>query len=114
MMTFGSTLLADKDCREVKRLLHDMRFKMPKPRTERLTADMVVAIRREAHKLGFASIALAQAFQFDCMFRQKDVIGEWVPISEPGVSEIISGNEKWLKGLRWEEIDAFRQNIKRA
>jgi len=28
-----------------------------------------------------------------------------VPINEPGDSKIISGNEKWLHGLRWEEID---------
>jgi hypothetical protein len=31
-------------------------------------------------------------------------IGEWVPQSEPGTSEVISGNEKWLRGLPWPEI----------
>ena len=40
------------------------------------------------------------------MFRQKDVIGEWVPISEPGMSAVINGNSKWLRGLDWKEIDA--------
>jgi hypothetical protein len=34
--------------------------------------------------MGWHSIALAQAIQFDCALRQKDVIGEWVPESEPG------------------------------
>ena len=39
------------------------------------------------------------------MFRQKDVIGEWVPVSEPGISDVLDGNNKWLRGIRWEEID---------
>jgi hypothetical protein len=102
LATFGATLLGVKDCREMKLLLSDMRFKAPKPRLERLTAQQVVAIRKHAPK----SIALAQAFQFELTLRQKDVIGEWVPISEPGMSAIINGNSKWLRGLDWKEIDA--------
>lgn len=105
VLSFGSTILADKDCREIRVMLHDMRFPMGKPRSSILTADWVVAIRAEAHKRGKGSIALAQAFQFDFMFRQKDVLGEWVPVSEPGISDVIWGNSKWLRGLRWEEID---------
>jgi hypothetical protein len=52
------------------------------------------------------AIALAQAFQFECMFRQKDIIGEWLPGSEPGVSDVLDGTDKWLWGIRWSEIDA--------
>jgi hypothetical protein len=70
-----------------------------------LTAEQATAIRALAHKQGLHSIALAQAFQFELMLRQKDVIGEWVPISEAGHSETLYGNEKWLRGLRWNEID---------
>jgi hypothetical protein len=103
--TFGATLLESKECRELKVLLHDMRFPMAKARNERLTAEMAVAIRRAAHSLGFPSIALAQALQFELMLRQKDVIGEWVPMNEPGLSDVHYGNWKWLRGLRWEEID---------
>ena len=52
------------------------------------------------------SIALAQAFQFDGTMRQKDIVGEWVPMDEPGpLSDTISGNEKWVRGIRFEEID---------
>jgi hypothetical protein len=52
------------------------------------------------------SMALAQAFQFDGTMRQKDIIGEWVPLDEPGpLSDVISGNEKWVRGIRFEEID---------
>src|SRR6185437_8269934 len=80
LVTFGSTLLADKDCRELKIHLSDMRFPGPKAREERLTAEQVTSIRAQAHKVGKPSIALAQALQFGLTLRQKDVIGEWVPI----------------------------------
>jgi hypothetical protein len=58
-----------------------------------------------AHKIGLPSIALAQAIQFECSLAQKDVIGEWVPIKEPGTSDVTDGNMKWLRGLRWSAID---------
>lgn len=103
--TFGATILECQDCRLLKVTLHDMRFKMPKPRNERLTADQADAIRKRAHQMRLPSIALAQALQFDCMLRQKDVIGEWVPIAEPGTSDVTRGNLKWMMGLRWSEID---------
>jgi integrase len=38
--------------------------------------------------------------------RQKDVIGEWIPLKWPGLSDVIRGGKKWVIGLRWEEIDA--------
>lgn len=105
LVSFGRTFLKCEHCRELKADLHEMRFKGAKPRQERLTADMVEAIRAMAPSMNRRSIALAQAFQFDLMLRQKDVIGEWVPISEPGVSDVIDRNQKWLRGIRWEEID---------
>ena len=52
------------------------------------------------------SIALAQAFQFELKFGQGEVIGEWVPQSEPGASDVMNDDEKWLRGIRWSEIDA--------
>lgn len=105
LLTFGATILESEECRRLKETLHDMRFKMPKPRTERITADQVIAVRARAHELGRHSIALAQAFQFECILRQKDVIGEWVPQSEPGMSDVTNGGDKWLRGIRWSEID---------
>jgi hypothetical protein len=42
---------------------------------------------------------------FECGLNQKDVIGEWVPATEPGDGEVY-GDEKWTRGLRWEEIDS--------
>jgi hypothetical protein len=58
-----------------------------------------------SHREGFGSIALARAFMFDPGMRQKDMIGEWVPRSKPGVTDVFSGGSQWLMGARWEEID---------
>jgi len=68
--------------------LSKMRFAMPQPRKERLTSAQANAIRAKAHEMGRPSIALAQAFQFELMLRQKDVIGEYVPIAEAGISDL--------------------------
>jgi hypothetical protein len=70
-----------------------------------LTAGQVVMIRREAHRQGWPSIARAQAFQFETMLRQKDVIGEWVPMSDPTPSTLCVNGQKWVNGLTWEMID---------
>ena len=105
LMSFGTTMLEDDECARVSAVLRGLKFPNAKPRNERLTAEQANAIRAEAHRRGFHSIALAQALQFECMLRQKDVVGEWVPITEPGISDVTRGNHKWLRGLRWEEID---------
>lgn len=102
---FGATILEDPECIRLRTIMSGLRFEMPKPRTEQLTADQATAIRAMAHQKGRPSIALAQAFQFELMLRQKDVIGEWVPLGEPGVSEVHHTKFKWLRGIRWEEID---------
>lgn len=106
IINFGATYLEDDQCERLSGVLHSMKFKMGKPREERLTVEQVNAIRDKAHEVGRPSIALAQAFQFDCILRQKDVIGEWVPISEAPLSDVVAGNMKWLRGIQWQEIDA--------
>lgn len=105
ILTFGSTILEDDRCKLLRVTLHDMRFPMGKARTITLSAEQASAVRAKAHNCGRHSIALAQAIQFECMLRQKDVIGEWVPVSEPGVSATIWGNSKWMRGILWQEID---------
>lgn len=106
LVGFGATILEDKECERLAGMLHLMKFAMAKSRTERLTAEQAILIRKEAHAAGRPSIALAQAIQFEGMLRQKDVIGEWVPESEPGQSEVRAYGMKWLRGIRWSEIDA--------
>lgn len=106
LATFGAKNLKDRASRELKLTLHEMRIpKSTAARTERLTVQQAEDIIRVAHAMGRPSIALAQAFQIDCGLKQKDVIGEWVPESEPGDSVIRHKGLKWVRGLRWEQID---------
>ncbi|WP_398470951.1 hypothetical protein [Tardiphaga sp.] len=104
VFSFGFTHLADTQCERISQILHRLKFPMAGARTERITADQADAVRTWAHIVGWHSIALAQALQFELILRQKDVIGEWVPVPEPGDSEEVWGDQKWLRGLRWSEI----------
>ncbi len=74
-------------------------------RKEYLTHPQALQHCEVAHREGFDSMALAQAIMFECGMRPKDVIGEWVPTSEPGVTPVCNGGSKWLMGARWEEVD---------
>lgn len=102
---FGATILEDPECIRLSGILSKMRFEMAKPRQEHISAEQAQAVITKAHEMGLHSVALAQAIQFECLLRQKDVIGEWVPVSEPGTSDVVAGNLKWLWGVRWSEID---------
>lgn len=105
LVNFGATILEDPQCERLSSVMSKMRFPSPKARTERMTAEQCTAVRKAAHDLCLPSIALAQALQFELMLRQRDVVGEWVPMSEPGISDIMIPQGKWLRGLRWDEID---------
>jgi hypothetical protein len=107
LINFGAATLQNSECERLSVVLHNMRFKVQKRQAAPLTAEHVNAIIHEAHRMNYRSIALAQAFQFDCKLRQKDVIGEWVPIGESGTSDVRSEDNKWkwLRGLHWSEID---------
>lgn len=101
---YGATDLEEPECERLCLVLHKLKFPAPPPRTSFLTAPHADAIRAVAHDMGWPSIALAQAFQFECMLRQGDVIGQWVPFDEPGESDVRFRSQKWLRGLRWNEI----------
>jgi hypothetical protein len=106
LCTFGSTVLNDDGCTRLSAILGNLRFPVSKGSGERLTREQARAVRVTARGLGWDSISLAQALQFELpKLRQADVIGEWVPLSEPGTSDIVRGEEKWLRGLRWSDID---------
>lgn len=103
---FGATILEDEGCIRLAGILSGMRFKQGKPRDQLLTSAQIIAIRAKAHEQGWPSLALAQAIQFECTLRQKDVIGEWVPVDEPGPpSTVLNGDEKWIRGVCWHEVD---------
>jgi hypothetical protein len=105
LSTFGATILDDHDAKLFSGIMHSLRFKAPDARTEPMTAEYAKLIRAKAHDLGWHSIALAQAFQFELKLRPVDVVGEWVSISDPAPSSVIWGNEKWVRGLRWSDIN---------
>jgi hypothetical protein len=92
-------------CRDAKDILDEMEVPNVKRRSTIITDEQIKKVCDEAHQRGKHSIALAQKIQDGLIVRQKDVIGEWIPISEPGLSDICRGKKKWVVGLRWEEID---------
>jgi hypothetical protein len=111
LFNFGTMATEDENCARLFGLINIKPTELPKARTEHLTRDQANLIRAKAHENKRPSIALAQAFQSDADLSQKDVIGEWVPMSEPGgLSDIMfvdeeGRQEKWLRGIRWNEID---------
>ena len=106
LFSFGATLLEDPDCERLCGVMHKMRFPGTKPRGVSITVEQAAAICVKAREhFGWYSLALGQAFQFECTLRQKDVVGEFVPLSEPGVSATIIRGQKWLRGIVWQEID---------
>lgn len=106
LFSFGATLLEDAECERLCSVMHKMRFQGTKARGVSLSADQANAIRVTAHEhFGWHSIGLIQALQFEGTLRQKDCLGELVPLSEPGISEVIVRGQKWLRGIVWQEID---------
>lgn len=91
-------------CKRLKAILTELSFAQGRPRKEAMTFEQAAEVCKRAHEIRRPSIALAQAFQFELMLRQKDVIGEWVPFSEPGMSSITRHGKKWLYGLDWSEV----------
>lgn len=92
-------------CRDAKDILDEMEFPNGKRRKTIVNDEQVRLIRSGAHARGKPSIALVQTLQ-DCLIvRQKDVLGEYIPLSDPGMSDVHSGREKWVIGFRWEELD---------
>lgn len=105
-VNYGVKKLENPECERLAIVLHTMSFPPAKGRTAHLTAEQADAIIARARLIGRPSVALAQAFQFDCpRLTQKDVIGEWVPVTEKGISDVVFEGEKWLRGIRWDEID---------
>jgi hypothetical protein len=93
------------ECQRLKSVLSELKFENGKPREEAMTLRQCEDIIAAAHDAGMPSIALAQALQFDLRVRQKDVIGEWIPETEDGISVIPHyRHRKWMRGVRWEEI----------
>lgn len=98
---------------ELRTILKTASRKLPGPKRREsvVTADQVVALRAAAHEDNRRSCALAYALVFETTLRLWDVIGQWVPMESPGISEVVKKKtgsmrypQKWF-GLRWEDIN---------
>ena len=106
LFRFGYLLLEDDDCHRLLGTLGKLQLDMSPSRRVEMTADHARAICKSAREhFGWPSIALAQALQFELLLGQKDVIGEWIPVGELGESDVVRLGQKWLRGLRWSDID---------
>jgi hypothetical protein len=106
LSTFGVKTSPKRETLRLKSLLSGMHFQLPKRGRDALTADQAKAVRAEAHRYGWPSIAIAQAFQFDTGLSQKDVIGAWILRRERrNLLGVVWDEREWKGGLRWEEID---------
>lgn len=91
-------------CRDLHYAIGQMRVPKPAPRRHAPTRDQIVKARALAHRKGHPGLALAYAIQFETTLRLWDVVGKWVPVSEPGISPFVSRGQKWF-GLTWADID---------
>jgi hypothetical protein len=105
VFSFGA-LLKLPGCADAKGVLGAMEFENTKSRIEIVNSEQSALIRKGAHAVKLGSIAFAQALQHDLMARQKDVIGELIPNSHPGTSDVQMGDFKWVGGFRWERLDS--------
>lgn len=91
-------------CRAFLDILSTMEFPTQPSRVAAPTADDIVKMRAGAHDAGHPAAALAYAIQFDGAVRQWDVIGQWIPMSDPRPSLVHQRGMKWV-GPMWSQID---------
>lgn len=112
MVRYGiAAELAPDDCARLMTILNATEFKQPKRRRSKLTHAHVLAFIPKALEEGRLSLALGTAVQFETGMRQKDVIGEWVPIpaGEEPTGIILRGRRgkgwrRWGNGLTWSDL----------
>jgi hypothetical protein len=105
LFRFGATILEDEECERLFEKLRKVRLQSLPTRKTTVTREQVRVICNTARLFGWYSISLAQALQFELGLPQKDVIGEWVPEGEAGSSDVVHDGMKWLRGLRWSDIN---------
>jgi hypothetical protein len=95
------------ECARLAAILDASRFKQPGRRRVKLELHHVEAHIKTAIDEGRVSLALGEALQFETQLRQRDVIGEWAPISEGEErSGIVLNDHRWGNGLTWSDISA--------
>jgi hypothetical protein len=103
---FAYGIMAEKpECARLAAILDEARFKQPKRRWTKLELHHVEAFIVAAIAAGRVSLALGTALQFETTLRQRDVIGEWEPVSPGGMpSGITLGGRRWGNGLTWSDL----------
>ncbi len=91
-------------CPEFRSILSASKFQGLPPREQVLEAAQVVAARKAAHEMGHPGAALCYAIQYEGTVRQWDIRGQWVALSDPVPSAIISQGKKWI-GAAWSNVD---------
>jgi hypothetical protein len=92
------------ECARLAAILGKARFKVPTPRKLTPSLDQVLATIDAAHEAGARSIAFGQALQFEGMFRQSSVTGQWEP-DENATGGIRMNGKRWTDGLTWAHLD---------
>lgn len=108
LLKYGAHTLKNQTCAGAVLVMQGMDFPVRRGKREELSEKDANSIIQRANEIGRSSIGLAQALQFALALHQKDVIGEWVPETDTNspVSDIIFEGKKWIRGLRWEDIDS--------
>lgn len=91
-------------CAELMTIMDELEFPRPRSRRYAPAAKEITAARAAAHRAGRPLRALAYALQFETTLRQYDVVGQWVPLSDPRPSAVLGYGEKWL-GPSWSQVD---------
>ena len=102
-------------CARLNAILAEMRFEQPRQRKVAMEIEHVLAFLPTSLQAGRLSLALGTALQFECAFRQKDVIGEWAPVPVEGPeSAYVLNNRQWQNGLTWADVSDDLILIKRT
>lgn len=112
MVRYGvAAELAPDECARLMTILGATEFAQPKRRRSKLTHAHVSAFIPAALAAGRLSLALGTALQFETGMRQKDVIGEWIPVPEGDEPTGIvlrgrrgKGWRRWSNGLTWSDL----------
>jgi hypothetical protein len=93
------------ECKRLREILMAAEFKHPARRKIKLQLQHVQAFIPKAIEKGRMSLALGTALQFETTLRQRDVIGEWEPITKGETpSGIVLNGRRWANGLTWTDL----------
>jgi hypothetical protein len=106
LLRFGAMELGDSECSRLALYRFPSPEKIKRGERKQINVAQLNAFRAQAHKMGLHTLALGTAIQFYLKLSQLELIGYWVPMSEPGSSNVTHNKKKWFGGLDWSQVDA--------